>query len=116
MVVDDIGTRASLRVLVIPLEGIDECITDRDSCVGTAGTSDNLRAASVIIDDNSSGLLLIAKLLRKWLVDEIDGRNGWVVAIPGGDYLNDLVRVMYIAVLGPGGIQRVLARIIETIL
>ena len=104
MVVDDVGTGASLWVLIVPLEGIDECITDCDSRVGTAGTSDDLRAASVIVDDNSSGLLLIAQLLGEWFVDKVDGCDRRAVAILGGNDLNDLVRVMDVTILRPGGI------------
>lgn len=109
VVIDDVRARASLRVLVIPLEGIGECIADRDGRVGTAGSPNDLRAASVIIDDNSGRLLLVAKLLGERFVDQIDGRNGRVVAILIADYLNDLVRVVNVSIFGPGGIQCVLA-------
>ena len=116
MVIDDVGTGASLLVLIVPLEGIDECITDGDSRVWTAGTSNDLRAARVIIDNNSRRLLLVAKLFGEWFIDKVDGRDRRVVAVLGGDYLNDLVRVVNIAVFGPGGIQCVLARIVEPVL
>ena len=109
MMIDDVGTGANLRILVVPLEGIDERITDRDSRIGATGTSNDFRAASVIVDDNSRRLLLIAKLLREWFVDEIDGCNCGVVAILEGNHLNDLVRVVNITILGPGGVQCVLA-------
>lgn len=109
MMIDDVGTRASLCVLIVPFEGIHKGIADRDSRIGTAGTSHDLRAAGVIIDDDSSGLLLVAKLLGEGLVEKIDGSNGRAVTILRCDYLNDLVCVMNIVILSPGGIQCILA-------